>query len=198
MKRLIAIFYTGWFLTFIALMCILKNIEENTMLYNVLNPILGLTILFFPASICIFCILKDNLEKKQRWKQFNNLSDQEKREYYERKNVEQNRLLEAKSKRNRRIQELKEKRKDTKTIIKTMIVGTDGKVITDSNDSLIGGLVGGALFGTVGAIAGATSGDKRVINKTTFLVKYADGHKKIKTVKNNSYEFNKLCKYLEM
>lgn len=198
MKKNIIIFYMSWFLIFFTLMFILTNIEENTIIYSILNFSLGLTIISFPISIIVFCILRDILLKNKKKEMFNNLSIEEKQKYYLKQ--EQHKLILQKAKSDKLKQEriYKQQITDRKTIVKTIIVGTNGKIITDANDSLIGGLVGGTLFGTIGAIAGASSGDKRIINKTTFLIKYADGHKEIKTVKNNSYKFNKLCKYLEI
>lgn len=85
-----------------------------------------------------------------------------------------------------------------KTIVKTMIVGSSTDSRKKVGSSVARGLVGGALLGPVGAIAGATTGKNKVNNTTTFLVQYKDGHKETVTVDNSSAKFNELCKYLDM
>ena len=198
MKKNIIIFYVTWSLIFFTLTFILINIKENTIIYNILNFNLGLILISFPISIIAFCILRDNFLKREREEKFNNLSIEEKQKYYLKQEQYKINLQKAKNDKLKRKKIYKQQISNRKTIVKTMIVGTNEKIITDANDSLIGGLIGGAIFGSIGAIAGATSGNKNKITKTTFLIKYADGHKEIKTVKNNSYKFNKLCEYLEI
>ena len=198
MKKNIIIFYVTWSLIFFTLTFILINIKENTIIYNILNFNLGLILISFPISIIAFCILRDNFLKKEREEKFNNLSIEEKQKYYLKQEQYKINLQKAKNDKLKRKKIYNQQISNRKTIVKTMIVGTNEKIITDANDSLIGGLIGGAIFGSIGAIAGATSGNKKIITKTTFLIKYADGHKEIKTVKNNSYKFNKLCEYLEI
>ena len=78
-------------------------------------------------------------------------------------------------------------------IERTIIVGQDSK--RSATSSAARGLVGAAVLGPVGALAGGVSGKNK--NKTTFQVIYKNGRQKTVTVKNNSAEFKKLCKYLD-
>lgn len=198
MKKRITIFYTTWILIFVLLMMILTNTKENTIVYNIFNPILGITFISLPLSIVAFVLTGENNKRKRKQEEFNKLPEEEKLRYYKQKELEQSKIIDAKLKRKQELQILKDNIRKSTTISKVMIVGTNSKTITDSNDSLIGGLVGGALFGLVGAIAGATSGDKKTINYTIFLIEYSDGRRINKTVKNNSAEFKRLCQYLKM
>lgn len=81
-----------------------------------------------------------------------------------------------------------------KMIRKVMIISTDSKKKIGS--AITRGTIGGAVLGPVGMVGGAVSSKNK--NSTTFLIEYTDGKRETKTVNNNSPEFDKLCKYLEM
>lgn len=95
-------------------------------------------------------------------------------------------------------QENSERFRKASTISKVMIVGANSDSRKSVSSSVIRGTVGGALLGPAGLVGGALSGKNKVTNKTTFLIEYEDGHRETKTVDNDSSEFEKLCKYLEM
>lgn len=95
-------------------------------------------------------------------------------------------------------EELKEKIRKSQTISKVMIVGGSSDSRKKVGSSIMRGAVGGTLLGPVGLVGGALSGKNKITNETTFLIEYEDGHRETKIVDNNSSEFEKLCKYLEM
>lgn len=72
-------------------------------------------------------------------------------------------------------------------------------ISTDNKKSAVGAAgraaVGGALFGPVGAIAGAASGTSKAKN-ATFSVKYASGRTATETVPVESKRFNELSALL--
>lgn len=82
----------------------------------------------------------------------------------------------------------------SKEIRKVVIVSSDSRKKVGSVASR--GIVGGALLGPVGLVAGAASGKNK--NSTTFLIEYKDGSKETRTVANNSSEFERLCRFIEM
>lgn len=88
----------------------------------------------------------------------------------------------------------KEAHKQKTSIKKVIILSNSSQKKVGS--AVIRGAVGGALLGPVGLVGGAISGKNK--NQTTFLIEFADGHKETKIVDNNSPEFEKLCKYIEM
>lgn len=98
----------------------------------------------------------------------------------------------------RKYEQIKENQRKAKTISKVMIVGSTSDSRKKVGSSVVRGAVGGTLLGPVGLVGGALSGKNKVTNETTFLIEYEDGHRETKKVDNNSYEFQKLCKYLEM
>lgn len=98
----------------------------------------------------------------------------------------------------RKYEQVKENQRKAKTISKVMIVGSTSDSRKKVGSSVVRGAVGGTLLGPVGLVGGALSGKNKVTNETTFLIEYEDGHRETKKVDNNSYEFQKLCKYLEM
>lgn len=98
----------------------------------------------------------------------------------------------------RKYEQIKENQRKAKTISKVMIVGSTSNSRKKVGSSVVRGAVGGTLLGPVGLVGGALSGKNKVTNETTFLIEYEDGHRETKKVDNNSYEFQKLCKYLEM
>lgn len=81
-----------------------------------------------------------------------------------------------------------------KTIKKTIIVSADSKKKIGS--AIARGAIGGTILGPVGFVGGAISGKNK--NSTTFLIEYTNGERETKIVENNSPEFEKLCKFLEM
>ena len=95
-------------------------------------------------------------------------------------------------------QENSERQRKASTISKVMIVGANSDSRKSVGSSIIRGTIGSALLGPVGLVGGALSGKNKVTSKTTFLVEYEDGHRETKVVDNDSSEFKKLCKYLEM
>lgn len=74
--------------------------------------------------------------------------------------------------------------------VKTTIVDSSHTVTSrTSTGSAVGrAVVGGAIFGGIGALVGATTAKQKSIEKhsTTFLVYYNDGNRTHKTVKNGS------------
>ena len=77
-------------------------------------------------------------------------------------------------------------------IVEVIIVASDSR---KSAASSVGrGLVGGALFGGIGLIAGAVSAKNK--NETTFRITYASGRQEIKTCKNGSSEYKKYIKMI--
>ena len=95
---------------------------------------------------------------------------------------------------------------DSMTPVKATIVGTSANYTTKTKKGLLStasrGLVGGALFGPVGGIIGASTAKSKSTTKVTsenitFLVEYANGRKATETVKVNSLRYQMLCQLLE-
>ncbi len=101
-------------------------------------------------------------------------------------------------KQNKLYMETEAMKRKAETIKKVMIVSESTDSRKKVGSAIMRGTIGGALLGPVGLVGGALSGKNKITNKTTFLVEYEDGHRETKIVDNNSYEFEKLCKYLEM
>ena len=82
---------------------------------------------------------------------------------------------------------------DDRRVVSTVLISTDNK------KSAVGAagraVVGGALLGPVGAIAGAASGKSKAA-KATFSVKYASGRTATETVDIGSRRFNELSALL--
>lgn len=86
-------------------------------------------------------------------------------------------------------------------IVSTVIVDTTEKSKTKASitSSVVRGTIGGLLLGPVGMVAGAVTPKKKTITETktvTFAVLYADGTRRLETVKNGSARFKELAKYL--
>lgn len=81
-----------------------------------------------------------------------------------------------------------------KPILKTFIIGTDSR--KSASSGITKGIVGGLLFGPIGAIGGALSAKNK--NCTTFLVVYKDQTRETVTVRNEGLEYNEYIKYLEV
>lgn len=100
--------------------------------------------------------------------------------------------------RKEQLEEGRRKRKENEQlsmkIEKVFIIGNDSKSKTGSAASRA--IVGDILAGGVGSIVGASTAKKSGMTK--FLIKYADGHKTVETVKDNSIRFRELIKYVEM
>ena len=95
---------------------------------------------------------------------------------------------------NRGLKILKEKSYKSKIIKRTTIIGSDSK---NKTGSAIGrAIVGDFVAGGVGSIVGASTAKKDGMTK--FLVEFADGHKSVETVKDNSLRFQELIKYVQM
>lgn len=77
--------------------------------------------------------------------------------------------------------------------VSARIIGTSTKAKTGS--AVGRAFVGDAVAGLGGAIVGATTAKNTGMTK--FLVTYADGHKAVETVKDNSLRFKELIKVLE-
>lgn len=81
-----------------------------------------------------------------------------------------------------------------KPILKTLIIGSDSR--KSASSGIKKGLVGGLLFGPIGAIGGALSAKNKTC--TTFLIVYKDKTRETVTVKNGGAEFKEYIKYLEV
>lgn len=86
-----------------------------------------------------------------------------------------------------------ERKEADKRPVSAVLIGTDSK---KSGASTVGrALVGGALLGPIGAIAGAASGKSKT-TKATFSVKYASGRTGTETVEIHSKRFKELSALL--
>lgn len=88
----------------------------------------------------------------------------------------------------------KGKETDSSVIVKTKIIDAYGKTSTAS--AAARGTVGGIVAGPVGSIVGASTAKSK--RSTTFLIVYKDGKKITRTVPNNSFEYQKYVKYLDV
>lgn len=79
-------------------------------------------------------------------------------------------------------------------IVKTKIIDTYGKTSTVS--AAARGTVGGIVAGPVGSIVGASTAKNK--RSTTFLILYKSGKKITRAVPNNSLEYQKYVKYLDV
>ena len=80
---------------------------------------------------------------------------------------------------------------NSKAIVKTIIVSQSSR--KKATSTVARGLVGHAIMGPIGLLAGASGKTKE---ETTFQVIYANGRQETVTVPNNSYKFKEYCKYL--
>jgi hypothetical protein len=129
--------------------------------------------------------------KKLQKKYVNGTATENERELFKQKiaeDVERNKIFIEKAKAERQAH----------TIKKVMIVAEESNSQKKVGSTIMRGAIGGALLGPVGLVGGALSGKNKVTSKTTFLIEYEDGHRETKIVDNDSYEFEKLCKYLNM
>lgn len=88
----------------------------------------------------------------------------------------------------------KGKETGSSVIVKTRIIDAYGKKSTAS--AAMRGTVGNVVAGPVGAIVGASTAKEN--RSTTFLVIYKNGKKVTRTVPNNSLEYQKYVKYLDV
>lgn len=88
----------------------------------------------------------------------------------------------------------KGKETGSSVIVKTKIIDAYGKTSTAS--AAARGTVGGIVAGPVGSIVGASTAKSK--RSTTFLIVYKDGKKITRTVPNNSLEYQKYVKYLDV
>ena len=65
------------------------------------------------------------------------------------------------------------------------------------SSSAMRGVVGAAVFGPIGAIAGAASGKNKKKTEVTFLIVYKSDKKETKTVEINSTLYNKYIEFLK-
>lgn len=77
-------------------------------------------------------------------------------------------------------------------IRKTIIVSQSSR--KKATSAVSRGLIGGAILGPVGLLAGASAKSKEM---TTFQVIYNNGKQETVQVKNDSYMFKEYCKYLD-
>ena len=96
---------------------------------------------------------------------------------------------------------VKSTKASTKQIYQVWVVKTSGHsdIKTSAGSAVSQGLVGGALLGGVGVIAGAATARKKVNKKkakTTFLVQYVDSSQSKVTCKDGSRLYCKLIKYV--
>ena len=164
-----------------------------------MDAILG----FISTIIIVIIFLKVKKTKQEETLKYNNnLMSNEEKEKYELKLQKRKMKNEKREKSNisKKIvkEEKRKKLKDYLTISKVMIVASNQDIQKKFGSSVIRGAIGDFLLGPIGLVGGALSGKNEVSNKTTFLIEYADGHREIKTVDNDSNTFKKLCKYLEM
>lgn len=126
----------------------------------------------------------------------------EKRKAYEALPPEEQARIEAENE--RKLEEAQEKLRQLKadsTIVSTAIVNstTIGKQKSSATSAIARGVVGGALFGPVGAIAGAVTPKKTLTTETkdvTFSVRYASSRCELETVKFGSRRYNELARYI--
>ena len=86
-----------------------------------------------------------------------------------------------------------ERKTNDKTAVSAVLISTDSK--KSSVGAFGRAVVGGALFGAVGAVAGAVSGSSKA-TKATFSVKYASGRTATETVVIGGQRFNELSALL--
>lgn len=125
---------------------------------------------FFPLGIKIYFLENEKKQRIQKEK-INALSDEKKKEYYEKIRKE----------------------KLNNEIDYTIIVGGDSRKSVGS--SIIRGTIGGALLGPVGLVGGALSGKNK--SQTTFTIIYKSGRREVITADNDSEEFQKYASYLK-
>ena len=100
----------------------------------------------------------------------------------------------------------KENRLKRKTVWKTRFIDSSHTATSSSRirtgSAVARGLVGGALLGPVGAVAGAATGRQRTtVNEhhtTTFMVYYIDGSHRVETVENTTERYRIYMSKLEM
>lgn len=133
-----------------------------------------LFIIIFSALCFMFLIvgIKGDIDERKR---VNEMTAEEREEY------------------DKKQEKLKQKRKKNNEIDYTIIVGGDSRKSVGS--SVTRGAIGGALLGPVGLVGGALSGKNK--SKTTFTIVYKSGRREVKTVDNNSWEFDKYAKYVK-
>lgn len=164
-----------------------------------MDKILG----FIYTMIIVIIIFIINKRKKENiWRYNNNLMNNEEKERYElklqKRKIKKEKREKSKISKKYFKAEKKKKLKDYLTISKVMIVASNQDIQKKFGSSVVRGAIGDFFLGPIGLVGGALSGKNEVSNTTTFLIEYADGHREIKTIDNDSNMFKKLCKYLEM
>lgn len=103
-------------------------------------------------------------------------------------------LMIRKSANDPRNQLLRQQEREYNTVIHATLIesGTTYK----TKVGLGGAIVGGALFGLVGAIIGSEATQTIEPNTVQFLVEYKDGHTKIENVKIKSMRYKQLIRYM--
>lgn len=128
---------------------------------------------------------KNKVKARKNKYEKNEMNDEEKAKYEE--------DLEAYNSGVKKINELEEAKqvyniKDHQ-IDYTIVVTTDSR--KSATSTAMRGAVGGALFGAAGLVGGAASGKNK--QTTTFKIVYKSGRVEVKTVKNDSAEFEELA-----
>lgn len=95
----------------------------------------------------------------------------------------------------------KKRKQQNSEIVSTAIINTTtvSKTKSSVKSSVVRGAVGGAVFGPIGAVAGAVTPKKTTVMKddtVTFAILYANGKRKVETVKVDSIRYYQLAKYL--
>lgn len=130
-------------------------------------------------------------EKQERKKQVKEQKKREKAAIKEYERTEKDREKAAKKYQRQVIAYNEELAKE---ITRATIIGSDSKTKTGS--AIGRAIVGDFVAGGVGSIVGASTAKKDGMTK--FLVEFADGHKAVETVKDNSLRFQELIKYVQM
>lgn len=164
-----------------------------------MDTILG----FIFTIIIVFILFKIKEAKKEELLKYKNglMSNEEKERYelkLQKKQMKKEKREKSKTSKKFFKEEKKKKLKDYLTINKVMIVASNQDIQKKFGSSIIRGAIGDFFLGPIGLVGGALSGKNEVSSKTTFLIEYVDGHRETKTVNNDSNEFKKLCKHLEM
>lgn len=131
-------------------------------------------IIIFSAFCLLFLIvgIKSDIDER---KKVNEMTGEERKEY------------------DKKQEQLKQERKANHEIDYTIIVGADTR--KSAGSSVARGAIGGAILGPAGLVGGALSGKNN--SETTFTIVYKSGRREVKTVNNNSMEFDKYAKYVK-
>lgn len=147
-----------------------SGLEFETSTKFIMFLIMMFPFVIFPIGLKI-SEFKQTKSIENKNKEYNSLSPEEQKAYNE----------------NQRVEALKTE------IDYTILVGGDTKKSVGS--AVVRGAIGSALLGPVGLVGGAISGKNK--SETTFTIIYKDGHREVKTVSKDSYEFERYASYLK-